>query len=78
MSPHEPSLDPDVADEAPTAATLTGYDHGHLVTYLRLLDADAEGPTGGKFRGSFCTSTLIVNQNALGVRSIITWPGPNG
>jgi hypothetical protein len=22
---------------------LTGYDHGHLVTYLRLLDADAEG-----------------------------------
>jgi hypothetical protein len=22
---------------------LTGYDHQHLVTYLRLLDADAEG-----------------------------------
>jgi predicted GNAT family N-acyltransferase len=43
MSPHEPPLDPDVADEAPTAATLTGYDNGHLVTYLRLLDADAEG-----------------------------------
>jgi predicted GNAT family N-acyltransferase len=43
MSPQEPTLDPDVTDEAPTAATLTGYDHGHLVTYLRLLDADAEG-----------------------------------
>jgi hypothetical protein len=43
MSPQEPALDPDVTDEAPAAATLTGYDHGHLVTYLRLLDAEAEG-----------------------------------
>ena len=42
MSPHEPPLDTDVADVAPDAATLTGYDHCHLVTYLRLLDADAE------------------------------------
>lgn len=42
MSPHGPPLDPDVADVAPTAATLTGYDHGHMMTYLRLLDADAE------------------------------------
>lgn len=43
MSPHEPPLNPDVADVAPTTATLTGYDHRHLVTYLRLLDADSEG-----------------------------------
>jgi Uncharacterized conserved protein (DUF2285) len=42
MSPHEPPLDTDVADVAPDGATLTGYDHGHFVTYLRLLDADAE------------------------------------
>jgi hypothetical protein len=42
MSPHEPPLYTDVADVAPDEATLTGYDHGHLVTYLRLLDADAE------------------------------------
>lgn len=42
MSTQEP-LDPDVADVAPTAVTLTGYDHEHLVTYLRLLDADVEG-----------------------------------
>jgi Uncharacterized conserved protein (DUF2285) len=32
-----------VADKAPSDSTLTGYDNGHLVTYLRLLDADAEG-----------------------------------
>lgn len=32
-----------VADTAPDAPFLTGYDMAHLVTYLRLLDADAEG-----------------------------------
>ena len=36
-------LDPDVADVAPSVPTLTAYDMEHLVTYLRLLDADAEG-----------------------------------
>ncbi|MGY3584344.1 hypothetical protein ACVIGB_006598 [Bradyrhizobium sp. USDA 4341] len=30
-------------DTAPTEQTLTPYDHEHVVTYLRLLDADAEG-----------------------------------
>jgi hypothetical protein len=38
-----PPLDPDVADEAPQGDVLTPYDEEHLVTYLRLLDADAEG-----------------------------------
>ena len=38
-----PPLNPPVEDIAPTAAILTGYDEQHLVTYLRLLDADAEG-----------------------------------
>jgi len=36
-------LDPPVDDVAPTGAVLTGYDHDHLATYLRLLDAEAEG-----------------------------------
>jgi type VI secretion system activator RovC-like protein len=36
-------LDPDVSDAAPNAPTLTSYDQEHLVTYLRLLEADAEG-----------------------------------
>jgi hypothetical protein len=39
----KPPLDPDVADTAPEATALTAYDYEHLVTYLRLLDADAEG-----------------------------------
>jgi hypothetical protein len=39
----KPPLDPDVADAAPTDLILTPYDHEHAVTYLRLLDADAEG-----------------------------------
>jgi type VI secretion system activator RovC-like protein len=37
-----PPLDPDVADLAPTEPVLTAYDEEHIVTYLRLLDADAE------------------------------------
>jgi hypothetical protein len=32
-----------VADKAPTGDALTSYDNDHLITYLRLLDADAEG-----------------------------------
>jgi hypothetical protein len=39
----KPPLDPPVDDQAPAADSLTAYDHAHLVTYLRLLDADAEG-----------------------------------
>jgi len=37
------SKPPKVADTAPDEPFLTGYDMSHLVTYLRLLDADAEG-----------------------------------
>lgn len=43
-----PPLDPPVDDLAPTAAILTGYDERHLVTYLRLLDAAAEGAEWGE------------------------------
>ena len=38
-----PPLDPPVSDVAPSDGVLTGYDEKHLVTYLRLLDAEAEG-----------------------------------
>ena len=37
----KPPLDPDVA--APMDAVLTAYDREHVVTYLRLLDADTDG-----------------------------------
>jgi Uncharacterized conserved protein (DUF2285) len=39
----KPALDPDVADVAPNEPTLTTYDEQHLVTYWRLLDAEADG-----------------------------------
>jgi hypothetical protein len=37
-----PPLDPDVADTAPSDTVLTAYDEEHLITYLRLLEADLE------------------------------------
>ncbi|MCA1379113.1 DUF2285 domain-containing protein [Bradyrhizobium sp. IC4061] len=37
MPPH-----PKVADSAPNASQLTPYDEQHAVTYMRLLDAEAD------------------------------------
>ncbi len=37
-----PPLAPPVANEAPTSDVLTGYDQEHLISYLRLLDAEAD------------------------------------
>lgn len=39
----KPLRDPDVADLAPTDAVLTVYDEEHIITYLRMLDAEKEG-----------------------------------
>jgi hypothetical protein len=39
----KPPLDPDAADTAPSDSVLTVYDEEHVITYLRLLDADAKG-----------------------------------
>ena len=39
----KPPLDPAVADVAPVDTVLTVYDEEHVITYLRMLDADAEG-----------------------------------
>jgi hypothetical protein len=39
----EASLDPNVADLAPADPAVATYDDVHIITYLRLLDADAEG-----------------------------------
>ena len=38
-----PKIDVPIADEAPTDEKLTDYDRLHLITYIQLLDADAEG-----------------------------------
>jgi hypothetical protein len=43
MTMPQTALDPPVADQAPETDVLTDYDQDHFVTYLRLLDADAEG-----------------------------------
>ncbi len=37
-----PELDPDVDDLAPTGPEITIYDEAHFVTYMRLLDAEAD------------------------------------
>lgn len=37
-----PPLDPPIDDVAPTGEALTDYDRTHLITYLRLLDAEAD------------------------------------
>ena len=39
----KPPLDPDVADTAPSDSVLTVYDEEHIITYLRMLDANAVG-----------------------------------
>jgi hypothetical protein len=41
---------PQVADIGPDEPFLTGYDMDHLVTYLPLLDADAEGAGRSRLR----------------------------
>lgn len=39
----KPQLDPDVADVAPNELALTAYDEQHVVTYIRLLQAESQG-----------------------------------
>jgi hypothetical protein len=43
MHMQKPPLDPDVTDTAPSDSVLTVYDEEHVITYLRLLHADAKG-----------------------------------
>jgi hypothetical protein len=38
-----PPIDPHVADVAPTEAALTDYDKQHMITYMRVCDADQQG-----------------------------------
>ena len=38
-----PLRDPECEDLAPTGPVLTRYDEEHIISYLRMLDADAEG-----------------------------------
>ena len=38
-----PELDPPVDDAPPDEERITDYDYVHMVTYLRLLDAESDG-----------------------------------
>lgn len=38
-----PPLDPNVVDVAPSGPVLTSYDEEHVVTYIRLLQAEGQG-----------------------------------
>jgi hypothetical protein len=42
MPMQKPRLNPDIADSAPPNSALTVYDEEHVITHLRLLDADAQ------------------------------------
>jgi hypothetical protein len=39
----KPRIDAPILDQAPTGDKLTDYDRLHLITYIRLLDADTDG-----------------------------------
>jgi hypothetical protein len=39
----KPRIDAPILDRAPTEDKLIDYDRLHLITYIRLLDADADG-----------------------------------
>ena len=58
-----PPLDPDVADLAPTDPTLTAYDEQHVVTYLRLLDAEADNADWREVARFVLHIDLVVEPN---------------
>jgi len=72
------ALDPPVAYVAPNAETLTPYDEEHLVTYLRLLDADAEGADWTEVANLVRTSILHATRSARAAPGKAIWHAPNG
>jgi hypothetical protein len=73
-----PPLDPDVADLAPAEPALTPYDQEHAITYLRMLDADAEGGDWREVSRIVLHIDLITMSCALAVPSIAILRAPNG
>lgn len=63
---------------APTASVPTGYDEEHLITYLRLLDAETDGPTGKWLRASCCTSIPIAGRIGRAAPGQPVWVAPAG
>ena len=74
----ESAADLDVADAAPTAPILTGYDEQHLLTYLRLLDAAADGADWNTSRGPCCILTSRASRIGRAGRGKPISPVPPG
>jgi hypothetical protein len=53
----EPQLNPQVTDVAPSGPVLTAYDEEHMITYMRVLDADQQGADWREVSGPCCAST---------------------
>ena len=73
-----PPLDPDVADLAPDDPVLTAYDEQHVVTYLRLLDADADHADWREVAELSFTSIPNATRSAHAAPSIAIWLAPDG
>src|SRR5712664_2956175 len=74
----KPPLDPDVADTAPSDSVLTTYDEEHVITYLRLLDADAQGADWREVARVVLHIDPNMNLIAPGGRSTAIYRAPNG
>ena len=73
-----PPLDPDVADTAPSDSILTAYDEEHLITYLRLLGADAEGADWHEVARTVLHLEPLKKLIAPGGRSTAIYRAPDG
>jgi hypothetical protein len=74
----KPPRDTDIADSAPTVSVLTPYDHEHLITYLRLLDADADGADWREVARIVLHRDQNASQIARGGRSRAIYRALNG
>jgi len=78
----QPDTDPEVDDEAPNGAAITGYDERHFITYLRLLDAAAQNmswrdaartilhrdPVGDTVRSKRCWKSHLARARWMSTR----------
>ena len=52
-------LDPEVEDDVPWSDSLTPHDEAHFITYVRLLDAEADGADWGE------VARIVLHRNAI-------------
>lgn len=76
--PAELELEPDVDDQAPDGPDVTPYDEAHFVTYLRLLDAKADGADWTEVARIVLHRDPDREEREPGVASTATWRERNG